>query len=215
MKLDHIVLVATRLEEGVDYVREILGVELTRGGMHPELGTHNRLLRLGGERYLEVIAVNPEAPVPSDPRCFGLDDAEAVRQAWEEGRRLRSWVARVTQDSDLDTVLAIHGPLLGQARNVSRGGHRWRMSIRDDGAPPLEGAAPTAVEYAEGWIPGFDLPDLGFRLERFVVRHPEPEKLNDLYARLGLEAAPEVERGAHPELIAHISTPGGAVVELR
>ena len=196
----------------MDYVREVLGVELTRGGAHPELGTHNRLLRLGGERYLEIIAIDPSASAPREPRCFGLDDAEAVRRAWDEGRRLRSWVART---ADLDGALAGHGPLRGRARHVSRGGHRWRMAIRDDGAPPLDSAAPTVVEYAEGWIPGLDLPDLGFTLERFVVRHPEPERVKDLYGRLGLQTVPEVERGARSELIAYISPPSGAVIELR
>lgn len=41
---------------------------------HPQFGTHNRCLGMEDGIYLEVIAVDPEAPPPSRPRWFGLDD---------------------------------------------------------------------------------------------------------------------------------------------
>ncbi len=77
-KLDHLAIVAPTLEEGVAYVEKTLGVPMAAGGKHPEMGTHNRLLRLGDDIYLEVIAVDPEAPRPERPRWFGLDDSEAT-----------------------------------------------------------------------------------------------------------------------------------------
>lgn len=39
-----------------------------------QFGTHNRCLGMEDGIYLEVIAVDPEAPPPSRPRWFGLDD---------------------------------------------------------------------------------------------------------------------------------------------
>ena len=44
LKLDHIVLAAETLQEGVDYVPHRLGVSFDAGGQHDLFGTHNRLL---------------------------------------------------------------------------------------------------------------------------------------------------------------------------
>jgi hypothetical protein len=40
------------------------------------MGTHNRLLKLGEGFYLELIAIDPQAPPPGRPRWFGLDRLE-------------------------------------------------------------------------------------------------------------------------------------------
>ena len=49
------------------------------GGSHPGLGTHNALLSLGDESYLEIIAPDPTQPKPDHPRIFGLDEG------WPDG----------------------------------------------------------------------------------------------------------------------------------
>ena len=77
--LDHLVVAAADLEEGTRWVEERLGVGLEAGGRHTLFGTHNRVLSLGPDCYLEVIAVDPEAPPPparagsssTRPRCRG------------------------------------------------------------------------------------------------------------------------------------------------
>jgi hypothetical protein len=52
--LDHLVLAAHSLTQGVEYIREKLGVEPQGGGQHASQGTHNRLLRLDRGCYLEI-----------------------------------------------------------------------------------------------------------------------------------------------------------------
>src|SRR5215210_4568137 len=134
--LDHLAVVAPSLEAGVAHVRESLGLAMGLGGRHPEMGTHNRLLRLGDDLFLEVIAVDPEAAPPPHWRWFGLDESEAVRADWAAGRRLRSFVART---DGLDALLARHAPELGEAQRVSRGDRVWRFGVRPDGAMPRDG----------------------------------------------------------------------------
>ncbi|MGZ6164169.1 MAG: VOC family protein, partial [Myxococcaceae bacterium] len=52
--LDHLVVAGETLDtSGLDAV---LGVALSGGGKHARMGTHNRLLRLGTDAYLELIA---------------------------------------------------------------------------------------------------------------------------------------------------------------
>ena len=65
-ELDHLVVSAATLAEGVAYVEEALGVAMAGGGEHAHMGTHNRLLSLGPSDYLEVIAVDPLYARPSD-----------------------------------------------------------------------------------------------------------------------------------------------------
>src|SRR5262249_12568508 len=110
LSLDHITIIAPSLAEGVDHVRACLAIDVPFGTNHPDMGTHNRRLRLGETIYLEIIAVDPDAPRPSRPRWFGLDDTAAVRCRWQNGERLRAWVAST---ADIDAVLAAHGDLLG------------------------------------------------------------------------------------------------------
>ena len=67
--IDHLTITAPSLERGAAFVAEALGVALQPGGEHPRMGTHNQLLRLGDDCYLEVIAANPVAPVISVSTC--------------------------------------------------------------------------------------------------------------------------------------------------
>ncbi len=75
------------LADGVAWVEATLGVPMQPGGRHPTMGTHNALLRLGRSAYLEVIAIDPDAPPPSRPRWYGLDDLAPDAPA-----RLATWV---------------------------------------------------------------------------------------------------------------------------
>jgi hypothetical protein len=88
-RLDHLVVVAPTLSAGAEWVRETLGEAPEEGGSHPRMGTHNALLRLAEDVYLEVIAIDPDAPAPSRPRWFGLD-----RVGPNDPPRLAAWVAR-------------------------------------------------------------------------------------------------------------------------
>jgi hypothetical protein len=64
LALDHLVVAAATLPEGVAHVERLLGVEMSAGGQHVFMGTHNAVLRLGNDCYLEVIAIDPSLPAP-------------------------------------------------------------------------------------------------------------------------------------------------------
>jgi hypothetical protein len=209
--LDHLAIVAPTLEEGAAHVREQIGIDMQAGGKHPEMGTHNLLLRLGDDVFLEVIAVDPGAAKPAGPRWFGLADEAAVRAAWSDGRRLRGFVART---GDLDGILAGHVELLGRKTQVSRGDRRWFFSVRPDGLLPADGAVPPVIDWGPRGCPAPDMPDLGARLVGYEIEHPDPAWLEDLYAPLKFATPPVVRKGVEIRLRAMIDTPGG-VKELR
>ena len=60
--LDHLVIMATSLEQGVAWCEATLGATPGPGGEHPLMGTHNRLLKIASPgfagAYLEIIAIN-------------------------------------------------------------------------------------------------------------------------------------------------------------
>ncbi|MCW9034458.1 MAG: VOC family protein [Rhodospirillales bacterium] len=72
--IDHLVIAAKTLEQGIDYLLEKLSVENPAGGEHLTMGTHNLIMSLGNGHYLEVIAIAPHLENPKWPRWFCLDD---------------------------------------------------------------------------------------------------------------------------------------------
>ena len=67
LAIDHIVIAAADLDSGSEYVAGILGIAPQGGGAHPRMGTHNRVLGMADGVYLEVIAIDPDAPPPPRP----------------------------------------------------------------------------------------------------------------------------------------------------
>jgi hypothetical protein len=206
LKLDHIAIIAPSLDIGIAHVREQLGLEMQEGGKHCQMGTHNLLLRLGEDIFLEVIAVDPEATPPNQPRWFGMDDSASIRTCWETGARLRAWVART---NDLDAVLACHSAMLGSKIRVSRGDRDWLFSLPLDGALPHGGLAPSVIDWGLRGCPAVSMPDLGARLVAFTLEHPRPNEVLTLYETLGVIDPPRVRAGARPRYIAQIETPSG------
>ena len=87
--MDHMTIIAPSLELGVEYVRQTLGVSPQSDGEHPRMGTHNYLLKLAEKFYLEVIAINPNAPQPNRQCWFELDKLDPSQPI-----RLATWIAR-------------------------------------------------------------------------------------------------------------------------
>lgn len=206
LQLDHLSVIAPSLAEGVAHIRNCLDLDIPYGRAHDGMGTHNHLLRLGDDVYLEVIAADPAAPPPGRPRWFGLDDTALVRSSWDSGFRLRGWVARTT---DVAEVLARHGSILGEEVRLSGSGRNFSFAVPPGGALPLGGLAPSVIDRG-GHPPSIAaMPDLGARLRSFVVEHPEPAEVMALYERLGVENPPKVQRGERLRYRAVIETPIG------
>lgn len=193
---DHLAVSTASLEAGTAYVEAALGVPLEPGGKHPHMGTHNRLLSLGPEEYLEVIAIDPDAQKPLHPRWFGLD-------RFAGSPRLTNWIARV---DDLDAALAAAPDGAGRATDLARGDFRWRFGVPDDGCLPFGDAFPALIEWQGSARPAALLPDRGCRLTRLEIACPEPEALA---AALSVSDARIVIVAGDRSMRATIRTPHG------
>lgn len=202
--LDHIAIAAPDLASGTRFVEQALGVALQTGGQHPRMGTHNNLLRLGDDVYLEVIAVDPGAAAPQRPRWFELD----LRQP-DASPRLTTWVVRV---DDIAAARQACSWDTGPVESMTRGTLDWRITIPVDGSLPDAGTSPTLIQWDTQPHPASAQDDKGCTLEALEVFHPAPERLHETIQALGLVGRVEiypVPAGGLPQLRARIRTPDG------
>ena len=77
-KIDHFGIGAASLEVGISALQAQLGVETPRGGKHDMMSTHNCVMQAGDESFLEILAIDPDAPPPGRARWFSMDDPATI-----------------------------------------------------------------------------------------------------------------------------------------
>lgn len=211
--LDHLVVMAASLDEGVAWCEVRLGVTPGPGGEHPLMGTHNRVFSLASPEfprtYLEVIAINPGAPHARPAgarRWFDMDDAALRARVARHGPQLIHWVARVPAVQPALAALQALGIERGAVLQASRGTLRWQITVRDDGQRLFDGCLPTLIQWGDVH-PSHTMPGGGILLAGLRVAHPQADALRAVYRAIGLAQVP-VEAGA-ARLTAQLQTPHG------
>lgn len=215
-RIDHLIVGAASLEEGVAWCEATLGVVPGPGGEHPLMGTHNRLLRVATvdypRAYFEVIAVQPGRTPQRARRWFDLDD-ESVRDTLARGGpRLLHFVASVP---DVGQALATLGKLgmdrgeaVAASRMTPRGLLEWQITVRDDGQRLFAGVLPTLIEWG-ATHPASAMPESGVTLQSLTCSHPEAAGLRRAFDAIHLQGVAAKEGG--PNLCAVFDTPRGRV----
>lgn len=218
--LDHLIVVADSLEQGVAWCEHTLGVTPGPGGQHALMGTHNRLLRIDGpgwpRAYLEIIAIEPGVqPLRQPPlrRWFDMDDAALMARIRMAGPQLLHWVARTDDLTQALNTTNLHfgwerGEPIQASRMTPQGLLTWQISVRADGQRLLEGVLPTLIEWG-GVHPADAMPSSGVTLQQLELRHPEHAALQAWSASVGLGQV--VWSGGPPALRATLDTPRGPV----
>jgi hypothetical protein len=215
-RVDHLVIAAASLEQGVAWCEATLGVVPAAGGEHPLMGTHNQLLRIATvdypRAYLEVIAIQP-GRVPQRPRRWFDLDEESLRDALAHtGPRLLHFVANVPDvRAAVDAWQALgiaRGEPVAASRMTPRGLLQWQITLRDDGQRLYQGALPTLIEWGDTH-PASALSESGVTLQAMGVAHPDADKLRAAYDAIGLQGV--ATRTGSPNLCAVLDTPRGRV----
>ena len=211
--LDHLVVAAASLEQGVAWHQATLGVTPGPGGRHALMGTHNRLAKIATDAfpdaYLEIIAIDPQAPPPVRARWFALDDPALQASLRVSGPRLIHAVARTAQlDMQRWALITLGlkpGSPVRAGRDTPEGPLAWQILLRDDGALECAGALPTLIQW-EGRHPAQAMPDSGLGL-RALTLHGVPERVRELLKLRGVDVLPS----PGPALVAVLDTPLGTV----
>lgn len=198
LELDHIAVLGGTLAEAVTHVEGALGLSMGPGGRHARYGTHNRLIGLSPQVYLEAIAIDPEARAPDDARWFGLD-------SFDGPARLDKWIARVP---DIDAAIAAL-PMAGRRVELERDGLRWSMAVPQDGQLPFDGLFPALIQWHVATPPGQGLPPSGLVLEQLVVAHPEAPALAAVLAPHLAAPLVSFQTASRPGLSASLTGPEG------
>lgn len=214
-ELDHIVIGARTLDEGIDWVEQQLGARPAIGGQHVTMGTHNALLKLGARSYLEVIAIDPDGVKPARPRWFALDEPE-MQALLAAGPRLITWAVRC---ESLASACA-RVPDLGEILSMSRGDFHWKIAVPETGALAWGGILPTAIQWvsSDGGVvrhPSNVLEDSGCELARLQLWHPAAvlgtSGIMGMFRELKVTGPVDLAPG--PKVLAvTIRTPAGEVV---
>jgi hypothetical protein len=225
-QIDHLVVMAASLDQGVQWCEDTLGITPGPGGEHEKYGTHNRLFKIASPQfplaYFEIIAINPAAVIPKRaqvPRWFDMDDA-ALQKAVAQGPRLIHFVSSTEDVKAARHVLRTQGIERGQvvhaSRKSSKGTLNWQITVREDGERLFNGCLPTLIQWGKPEAtdplrlhPRNSLPRSGVTLQSLTVSHPSGAKLKTAFDAIGL-ADIAIETGP-ANLIAHLQTPKGLV----
>lgn len=202
LTLDHIAVSTEALETGAAEIEAALGVPMEPGGRHAAMGTWNRLLSLGDQEYFELIAIEPGAPAPAQPRWFDLDNFAGAT-------RTTTWICSA---EDLDAALAAAPEGAGVPWDLERGDLRWRMAVPRNGKLPFGGLFPAMIEWQGAAHPAARLPDRGVRLTGLRLHSPDADELRAALAPLIADERIEIREAEAPRIESVLTTPQGEVV---
>jgi hypothetical protein len=218
-RVDHLVVVAASLDQGVQWCERVLGVTPGPGGEHALMGTHNRLFSIASpafpNAYFEIIAINPGKPSPRAAparRWFDLDDRELQLHLATTGPQLAHFVASTTRVHGGVRALARlgldRGEVLEASRMTPQGLLAWKIAVREDGQRLFYGALPTLIQWGEVH-PADGMAPSGVTLQSLHASHPRPDALRAGYEAIGL-AGVGLSQGP-PNLVATLQTPLGLI----
>ena len=225
-QIDHLVVAAQSLQQGIEWCESVLGVTPAAGGEHEKYGTHNRLFKIATPAhplaYFEIIAIHPHADPAlrsKNARWFDMDDP-AVQKSVAQQPRLLHFVAGTSDiaaarqawfDQGIDRGTTIHAN-----RRTPKGLLHWQFSLRPDGQRLFQGTLPSLIQWGkpgdadpQRMHPRNTLPRSKVSLERLSVSHPNANKLQAAYAALGLKEVAVTTGPANVQAVLH--TPKGMV----
>lgn len=184
LELDHIVITCHRLQSGMEYIERIFGVEIPLGGQHVFMGTHNAVMAVGNNAYLEVIAIDPSLPAPPCPRWFGLGNIR-MEDRLKDKPLLAHFVLRTSDiRASLEAAGKTERELIGEPHAASRGDLSWQITLNPTGLPPMGGCIPALIEW-DGPPPISRMAFPGPVLDKLRLGTPDPKGLNQILTSLG------------------------------
>jgi len=203
-KVDHLVLAVPDLELGINYIKETLGVQAKIGGQHRGKGTWNALIALGPGSYLEIIAPDPEQPIPATGRWMGVDHVKAPK--------LVHWAAKVHPIERYLNLAKEHKLQLGTVSSGSRtkmNGEVLSWMLTEPLSALNDCVTPFLIDWEDSDHPANNLPQ-ECELVEYSAFHPDPISTKVKLSLLDIEMP--IQLGPQPRLQAKIQCPKGLII---
>ena len=225
-QIDHLVVAAHSLQQGVEWCEATLGITPAAGGEHEKYGTHNRLFKIATPAfpvaYFEIIAINPDAVIEKKPpptRWFDLDNKQ-LQAELAKSPRLIHFVANTGSIQDARHAWKNQGidrgPIIHASRKTPKGLLQWQITVRPDGDRLFNGTLPTLIQWGKPEAadpmqlhPRNHLPRSGVALKSLTVSHPSASKIKAAYEAIMLGNIDVTEGPAN--IVATLQTPKGLV----
>jgi len=225
-QIDHLVVAAHTLQQGVEWCEATLGITPAAGGEHEKYGTHNRLFKIATPdfpvAYLEIIAINPDAVIDKKPpptRWFDLDNQQ-LQTELATAPRLIHFVVNTSNIQDARHAWKAQGidrgPIIHASRKTPKGLLQWQITVRLDGDRLFNGTLPTLIQWGKPEAaepmqlhPRNHLPRSGVSLKSLAVSHPSASKIKLAYDAISLGQI-EISEGP-ANIVATLQTPKGLV----
>jgi hypothetical protein len=198
--LDHVLIGCADLATLMRWFEQETGIAPAPGGSHAGFGTRNALVSLGGDHYLELIALDPaqEISSPLATSIAKLERPAAIGWAFHCGdaaraaASLRSAGLKVRETAMQRRTPA--GTLLS-----------WRLVFVDRAPGPV---IPFLIDWQKTPSPAATAPG-GVRLENVAPMHPEPPEAQVILDAMQIRA--EVLKGPRSGPRLEFSTPKGTL----
>ena len=225
-QIDHLVVAAHSLQQGVEWCEATLGITPAAGGEHEKYGTHNRLFKIATPAfpvaYFEIIAINPDAVIEKKPppmRWFDLDSKQ-LQAELAKSPRLVHFVVNTDNIQDARHAWKNQGidrgPIIHASRKTPKGLLQWQITVRPDGDRLFNGTLPTLIQWGKPEAadpmqlhPRNHLPRSGVSLKSLTVSHPSASKIKAAYEAIMLGNIDVTEGPAN--IVATLQTPKGLV----
>lgn len=225
-QIDHLVVAAHSLQQGVEWCEATLGITPAAGGEHEKYGTHNRLFKIATPAfpvaYLEIIAINPDAVIEKKPpptRWFDLDNPQ-LQTELVKSPRLIHFVVNTGNIQDARHAWKAQGidrgPVIHASRKTPKGLLQWQITVRLDGDRLFDGTLPTLIQWGKPEAadpmhlhPRNHLPRSGVSLKSLDISHPSASKIQAAYDAISLGNIAVSEGPAN--ILATLQTPKGLV----
>jgi len=179
-RIDHIVIGSADLISGTKILENKLSTQFSSGGEHKIMGTHNNLLKLQSNIYLEVIATNPNANKPSRQRWFSLDET-GIKEKIKKSPRLLCWVVEV---DDIEDTAKKCGYNPGETLLLSRDELTWKVTVPSNGKLVENGVLPVLIQWPSNQHPSKKLNNSKVSINKISLFHPEPHKIRSIISNL-------------------------------
>jgi hypothetical protein len=164
-RLDHIVIGSNSLQEGTDFVEKKLGLSLSEIGYHENMGTHNRVIKICHNIYLEVIAIDPDSKSFANAKCFNLD-----KKKQQAKLKISPQIIGYVIENQNPEMLRLYSPFF----EMSRGDYCWEFAFPKSDNNLINdkliesGLVPSLIKW-KSKKPISEMSDNHFELEKFQI----------------------------------------------
>jgi len=206
LELDHLVYGVPDLEQGIDDLEKLLGVRAVFGGQHKGIGTHNALIALSKDSYLEIIAPDPLQQPFGKSMWFGVHNLKQPR--------LLTYAMKSNNITEELKQARQLGFQLGDVQKGSRDkpdGTRLSWQLTNPSELVEGGVVPFLIDWGESIHPAESISATS-EFINLEGTHPQAEDLIEKLKTMNVWI--KWSKGEEKKLVATLNTPKG-IVKLR